>query len=855
MEKQNTPLHCLPGGMVLNKKYCLGKVLGQGGFSITYEAWDANLGLHFAVKEYYPAGLVNRDLFQSPKVNPLNPEGEKIFEKGKEDCLKEARILAKVCDIPGIVSVRDFFQENNTAYIVMDYLEGITLKDYLKKEGRLSLEKTLDLLDPVMDALSLIHEKGLIHRDISPDNIMIGSRGEACLFDFGAARMVEKEVTKSLSVMLKPGYAPEEQYRSRGKQGPWTDVYALSATIYQCLTGITPEDSLQRLYEDELQRPSQLPKSSQEGAVLTTAQEKVLMKGLAVRAQDRLMTVEELKDGLKGDGGESREEEESEEKDPATLGEWSIKQEHRPLEEQEKEKKEPTNHNRKKKKHQRQKGILSRILLAAGCLTALLLIFSIIWQMTSTVMINGKKYSRKEENLSFYGVEMKEEDLEKMQTMPNLHSVSLNQCEITGEQMEQICRLHHLTSLSFFNVKGLETLAPVNELENLYRLTLENCGLTDEMLRDLEGGGTLAVLNIAENPQVTDLSAAGRMTGLMTLNASGTAVSDLSLLSKCQKMSILELNRCQVSDLSVLSQFPLLTQIEMDENQIQDLTPLAGLSHMTDISMSENQIQNLDPLSSMIELQYVDFSHNQIASLSGLSNCTVLKQVQMADNELGDIQVLEKSADSLQVLDVSDNRITEIKALEKCMVLERVDVSRNELTDLSPFAGHSSLISLEAEGNQISDISGLSGCSQLQRLNLSYNQISDISVLSEMKPEEYNFGQGAIVSLHGNQITDLSPLPDTVEYYYLTLYDNPIETYEPVSRLKGDVLAFTCEEDTDVTPIAQAEFYHCTVIDAPLDRQVKVKESLGEFTTTFATAEEFEAQVAALKNEGDGTDG
>ena len=286
------PGHLLRPGTLLNNRYVVGKMLGEGGFGITYIGRDTNLDRLVAIKEYYPTGIVNRSNTISDQV-VSNTQEKEHYEQGCEKFLREARMLAKFSDEDGIVGVIDFFRENGTAYIIMEYLSGYTLQDYLNEKGRLSVEETMLILTPIVTSLQKIHQQGLIHRDISPSNIMLAN-GKIKLIDFGAARNVSPNGNKSLSLMLKPGYAPEEQYRSKGVQGSWTDVYALCATIYRCITGIVPEEANDRTYSDELKAPSAL------GVQINPYFENALMKGLAVYSNDRYQTIQELLDGLNG---------------------------------------------------------------------------------------------------------------------------------------------------------------------------------------------------------------------------------------------------------------------------------------------------------------------------------------------------------------------------------------------------------------------------------------------------------------------------------------------------------------------------------------------------------------------------
>ncbi len=284
--------HQLPCGTLLHRRYLIGRSLGEGGFGITYIGRDTVLDARVAVKEYYPNGYAYRSHTVSTSVKPSTSEERKaVFEKGLSGFLSEARTLERFSQEPGIVKVRDFFEENDTAYLIMEFLDGITLKEYVHRNGPAAFDWLLTQLQPITDALQKVHDGGLIHRDVSPDNIMLTPSGWK-LLDFGAARNIFQNGNRSLSVILKPGYAPEEQYRSHGSQGPWTDVYALSATIYKCITGVTPPDSNERLIRDELARPSAL------GASIPPAAEEALLHGLSVLAENRFQSIEALMTAL-----------------------------------------------------------------------------------------------------------------------------------------------------------------------------------------------------------------------------------------------------------------------------------------------------------------------------------------------------------------------------------------------------------------------------------------------------------------------------------------------------------------------------------------------------------------------------
>ena len=287
-------LHCLRKGTRLIGRYTIECVLGQGGFGITYLGIDELHEKKVAIKEFFPQGIVTRNIEYQDTVTVTFVGEKDNYEKGKERFLKEARTMAKFSKDEGIVKALDFFEINNTAYIVMEYLEGITLKQYLRENQRIAPEDLIELLVPLIESLDEIHSQGMIHRDISPDNIMVLPDGRIKLMDFGAARDYTEFGEKSLSIVLKPGYAPPEQYQTHGIQGPWTDIYALCATMYKCITGENPPDAIDRVMDDSLKKISEF------GIAIPPQEEAAIIKGMSVSAKDRYQNIKDFCEDLYG---------------------------------------------------------------------------------------------------------------------------------------------------------------------------------------------------------------------------------------------------------------------------------------------------------------------------------------------------------------------------------------------------------------------------------------------------------------------------------------------------------------------------------------------------------------------------
>ena len=282
------------------------RVLGHGGFGITYLGRNVVLDISVAIKEYLPADLATRE--QDLSVVPQSSRAASDFHWGLERFLDEARTLARF-QHPNIVRVHQYFEAHNTAYIAMDYVEGEDLSAYLTRKGTLSEAELKDILYPLLDALEVIHRADFLHRDIKPGNIVLRKDGSPVLLDFGAARQAIGAKSRSVTSIVTPGYAPIEQYSSRGNQGPWTDLYALGGVCYRALTGQVPDDATVRVRNDLLIPVSQRCAGQASGAFLLA-----IDAALSVDEGDRPQSVEAWREVLEAEADKV--------KDAARLNTW-----------------------------------------------------------------------------------------------------------------------------------------------------------------------------------------------------------------------------------------------------------------------------------------------------------------------------------------------------------------------------------------------------------------------------------------------------------------------------------------------------------------------------------------------------
>lgn len=286
---------CLKPGTVLQGKFIVGKLLGSGGFGNTYIGWNNLLQCKVAIKEYFPKQLSGRERTTGTVSVISESVRHERFKIGLRHFLEEARSIANLQDVKGVVQVYSFFEENNTGYIVMEFLEGMDVKHILKLKGnRVEYDWARRVVLTILYTLKEIHKRGVIHRDIAPDNIIVTNEGVIKLIDFGAAKYAERVENENTAIVLKEGYAPIEQYGRKAVQGPYTDLYAVAALFYRMLTGAKPQPANDRTQEDKLLTLSEV------GINIPEQAELAIMTCLNIQPQFRLQCAEDFMEALDG---------------------------------------------------------------------------------------------------------------------------------------------------------------------------------------------------------------------------------------------------------------------------------------------------------------------------------------------------------------------------------------------------------------------------------------------------------------------------------------------------------------------------------------------------------------------------
>ena len=667
--EKNFPV-ALRAGTVLNGRYIIGRVLGQGGFGITYLALDTQLNAKVAIKEFMPGEIATR--VGGTTVSVLAENRSEEFTYGAERFQEEARTLAKFIGNPNIAGVSSYFDENDTSYFVMDYIEGISFKTYIANHGgKISVEETLNVMIPVLRALTAVHAEGFIHRDVTPDNIYITKDGMVKLLDFGSARYSIGDKSKSLGVILKVGYAPKEQYIHRSRQGPFTDVYSCAACFYAAITGFLPPESLERLDEDTLVPISQC------GIEIPEYLDRAILKGLAVQPEDRFQSAAEFLGAI-----ESQQVVEV----PASGGVA-------PTPAPEKKKVKPA--------------------LIAGLAAAVVVVLGIgIFlgrqgnaptanpQNSSIESPISDEGSGERDNLPpLKEAEVPSITIQGVEYNTDLRELDLSDAYLTNVDIEPLCYMINLVDLTLPAQSEITDISPIAGLTELRVLKIQNTDGARLYLDDLSplaGLVNLEQLRI-DTHGIPNFDWAENMTNLQSLVCYG---NDAVYTTLDPLKNLTKLERLRLPNTS-------------DNVGACDIQGLTGLTSLTDLEVNCT-VQDFSPLQNLTKLQrlmiYKGYSIEGSTSLEGLKSLTNLREltINLWDDEALSVDLSPLTGlTKLQYLDLeiqsngSGPAATNLSALGNLTDLRNLVLHIDNITDLSPLRNLKKLQTLEVStGNQ-----------------------------------------------------------------------------------------------------------------------------------------------------------
>lgn len=767
----------LRAGTVLNNRYIVGRVLGQGGFGITYLAYDTQLQTKVAVKEYMPNDIATR--IEGATVSVAMDTKKDDFTYGAERFQEEARTLAKFIGHPNIAGVSSYFDANDTSYFVMDYIEGISFKSYIGNAGgRVSVDEALNIMIPVLRALTAVHQEGFIHRDVTPDNIYISKDGNVKLLDFGSARYSIGDKSKSLDVILKVGYAPKEQYIRRGRQGPYTDVYSCAACLYAALTGVLPPESLERLDQDEL-----VP-VSQAGIEIPEWLDRAILKGLAVQPEDRFQSAAEFLDAIENQIAVEV---------PGAA----------PVQAPQAAKKSRT-----------------PLIAAVAALLAVAVGLGAFFGLRDgggrvdpvsglpgevqrgnqprlkkaevpSITIQGTEYSTDLMQLELNGLGLTDGDILDLKYMINLRYLNLDDNNLTD--LSPVSGLTDLEQLSVYKNPDLTDLSPLAGLTGLRNVGFDSSLVTDYSF--MAGMTKLEYVRLFDVQEDTDLSALSGLTNVKSIAIdSNNFTPDLSFLSGMtglQSLSLLVSPSLEELDLSFAANMTELTQLEIynygqDTVSVTDLTPLAGLTKLQELSIPA-EVKSLAPLAGLTELRSLNLetrngnsSYYPLTDISALSGMTKLASLSMGLGDVKDLSPISGLANLTQLYLYGNFNCPDLQFLSGLAKLTNLSLELGDVKDLSPVSGLTSLTDLQIYGNfSCSDLQFLSGLTKLRTLQIIPNSGEGATPLTSLKGLE-NLTELRELHVNGpGNLTDVEPLANLTKLTALSLPYRDYSVNEP----------------------------------------------------------------------------
>ena len=704
--------HHLPPRTILKGQYLVGCALGEGGFGITYIGWDLFLHMPVAIKEYFPSGVVIRDQGQCT-VSVFAGKDEQSFLKGRESFFREAQKVARFDNNPGVVSVKNCFIENGTAYIIMEYISGINLGVYASKRGgKLGFEETLRLLETPIRTLNALHGASTYHRDISPENLMLSKTGTVKLIDFGSAMESDSE-KKTRVLMVRSGYSPVEMYSTNGKDGSYSDVYSMAATIYKLITGVTPPAATERLDADPLVRPTMLGVKD-----ITTTQENALMRGLTVQQKDRYQTMAEFFYDLYGRGID-----------------------------------DDLNPKPKPKPKRRALTFIAALLGVVALVGVGVLLgrggnflpFPFATETPAPTVtetpVPTQAVPGAALNMPVLGAELRAFLRQNGYDAPDGQP-------IPAEALAKVGAVRMLGSRLYFQLLNEDGYLDWNdELGRMWRKDGEEL---DEERRNQPTGNTL------------DLTELSGCVNLQYLNLRDVWVSSVQALENLSRVGTLILDNCGVTDdiLPVLGSLASLDSLKLDNNALTTLEGLQALTNLQELSVACNQITSLAPIADL-PIGNLNLSGIPIASLNELSGGKLVSTILWFDCSptAGEYSVLAEMKNLVGFTcagSVLEERLPQdFSALANMRNLDYLYIANCQVKNLDFASDKPNLKTLELWDCGITSdmLSGIHDLPALEMLNLSYNRITYVDNLAlETMPNLKT------LYLNNNYIHDFRPL-------------------------------------------------------------------------------------------------
>ena len=777
----------LPCGSILMGRYIVGRVIGKGGFGITYLAYDSKMEKVIAIKEFYPFGLAIRTT-GNPTVSVTNSEAASVFKNGAEKFYNEAKLVSKFNGNPNIVSVYEFFYENDTVYFTMEYLRGETLKSYVNNHGKLTPGQAVFVADAVSNALMAAHSSKVLHRDISPDNIMLCNDGTVKLLDFGAARQVMAEKSQSLSVILKPGFAPLEQYQKKGKQGPWTDIYSLGASLYYAMTLDTLEDPMTRMEEDS----DFLSNFHNIDENLWSVIEKATM----LRIADRYADIFEFRKGLESTQIEAVQIVDTVE----SLSSSHVLRTAQPIDAStitispQNITASSLTANGYAEKSKKKTDLPVKLII--GIIIAVALIAGII----AAAALFGEKEDNKTYGGSGGGSPViseninpipgsKEKDTTTTATAPasdtrfiindpDNYLTSSNEDTLTRYALDIVYNFdcNVLVSVQYIGVSAIS------------EDTIPDSVYYDYFPKKTDGIAVIFFEN--DNTTYYKIYSYGSCFSKYTDKLAAIETEAKNKKSKCMpyfKTALLDI--CDIEDYEITQTVTAATQTTKKEKTTEETTTTAKSSATTaketttKSATTPTKATNTAPTEvkiggktysvklTSLELNGLGLKDKDIANLQYMKNLTYLN---LCDNKLTDVSVLG-NLKKLQNVQLHNNNISDISFVKNLDKLNCLAANNNKIKDLSPLKGKKKITQLWLDDNPISDLSPISGLTNLTAVGFTRCPIKKLDAFAKLTKLE-------TICLEGSGVSDISGLKKCTKLRYVYLGRCKVTD---VSALKG----------------------------------------------------------------------